>query len=336
MEDLLKPLQTIVLRSSGTQELGMLSARESRHLTKADQATTSGTDNTLFSRGTTSGRHHNNDITPSEQRLQSPSRKRGSCDPAVFLKQTYLHTAPTESLPDRARDILGSQPDHDHLVAVLTYLRDGTEGRHDFNVRCSSAKASQIVNTLVTVTIPDTWPAERRADQSKQDQHLKTLLLSSLTSVAGIGALVAHIRRMSSSSDAAANSNLLVILVVSLSELLQATGILPTLLRDVITTSKSGTMRSAAWRELSALLGGSKVLGAFSQALSKLSLSDKITLQEYQLTQGEQYSLWLAKEISTAVTRVASQQPESVSMLSQLVKNGLSLGYRGKHRSQNV
>ena len=131
------------------------------------------------------------------------NKKHKRHDSTAFLQKSYLQepAASSTSLFDDAREILRTQPDQEDLLAVLQYLRYGIENKHDFNIHIAGPKAAQIVNVLVTVTLPDQWHNLRPPKLSDTDRQLKDLLILVLRSVAGLGALLMQIRSLSAKKE---------------------------------------------------------------------------------------------------------------------------------------
>lgn len=258
-------------------------------------------------------------------------------DSTAFLDKTYLEKNAPRSLPDDAREILKSQPDREDLFAVLQYLQYGIEGRHDFNIHVPGPKASQIINVLVTVTIPDQWLHLRGTNHSQEDKRLKAILLSSLTSVAGIGALLMQARRLSSTSTDNDNP-LLEDAVTILSTILNGSKMLSEFLSDSMKLFTVETQRRVFWQETTALFAGSKIFTTMAQILATHRSLDSQGARVAWLGDGPEYSKWLARNISAAATSLPTPNTSGdaqFSMLCQVLKRGLSLGYRGTHFTLN-
>lgn len=267
----------------------------------------------------------------SSSSAQSKQTKHQRYDSTAFLEKLYLAEGGPASLPDDAREILKSQPGREDLAAVLQYLQYGIDGKHDFNVRIPSPKASQIINILVTVTIPDQWLHLRNINLQRQDAQCKKTLLACLNSVAGLGALLMQIRNLSAIGSSKENP-LLEDAVSILSTILAGSNVLSTFLSDATDLFPTDTQRRVFWQEVTALFAGSKVLTTMAQVLvthrAFEGQGDEITW----LADGPQYSKWLAGNISTAAISLpvpTTSENQRLSMLCQVLKRGLSLGYRG-------
>ena len=257
--------------------------------------------------------------------FRSATKKHKRYESTAFLQKSYLEKASPGSPPDDAREILKSQPDQEDLIAVLQYLQYGTEGKHDFNVHLAGPKAAQIINILVTVTIPDQWHVLRRRKLSKTDLGLRQLLLSALQSVAGIGALSMQARSLGVKKD---NRLLLEDMLSVLSSLLNGSQLLQCLLHDASKLYPKDYQRRIYWQEVVGLLCGSKVLSTAAQAVSMNS--DLELGNDRWLSDGEEYSAWLGRNVAACASSLGRNESESWTLLSQAMKRAMNLGYRSK------
>ena len=263
--------------------------------------------------------------------LSAQSTKHTRHDSTAFLEKSYLRHSSTRTLPDDAQAILKSQPDREDLVAVLQYLQYGIEGKHDFNIRLPGPKASQIINILVTVTIPDQWLHLRGRNLVKPEMQLRKLIIAPLVSVAGIGALLMQIRRLSSTAPTGGDPVLQDAISI-LASILERQSILRRFLSDSKTFFTTETSRQVFWQEVTSLLAGSKIFTTMARAFTIAhTLSDQIP-ECVWLGDGSEYSKWLSRNISTVAIDLnagVNTVNESLNMLGQVFKRGLSLGYRG-------
>ncbi|EXJ74181.1 uncharacterized protein A1O5_02475 [Cladophialophora psammophila CBS 110553] len=266
--------------------------------------------------------------SPTSAEVRQTNHKRHNS--TAFLQKTYLDKAPSASLPDDALEILRNQPNSEDLAAVLQYLQYGIEGRHDFNIHVPSPKASQIINVLVTVTVPDQWLHLQPAKLSSADAQLKAILVSSLTSVPGIGALLMQIRRLSSIG-AGQNKSLLEDTSFVLSSVLAGNMIISKFLSHASKTVSTDTQRRVFWQEATALLAGSKIFTTMAQVFATHWDLNGFGENGKWLGDGSEYSRWLARNISNAATSLTALPhscSQQISLLCQVLKRGLNLGYR--------
>jgi hypothetical protein len=273
------------------------------------------------------------EVSSTSRNGASKQSKHKKQDSTAFLHKLYLQSdSSPDTLPDDAREILKSQPDLEEFLAILQYLQFGIDGKHDFNIRASGPKQSQILNVLVTVTIPDRWASLNTKPISKEDQETKSMLLSCLTCVAGLGALYAHIRRLVTLavSIKTAQSLMLKDAVDVLAQVLHPSSFIASVLYDTLTLHSKTAQRQVIWQELSSYVAGGKILSTVAQALPLAESAEKDKLFVEWLGDGSQYCKWLARNICHAGTKFVVNEDEAWPMLAQLVKRGISLGHSGK------
>lgn len=274
-------------------------------------------------------------IEISSQNTNGPPKdsRHKKLDSTAFLQQAYLKDdSSSTTLPDDAREILKSQPDQKDFIAVLRYFQYGIDGKHDFNVRAPGPKASQILNVLVTITIPDRWASLNTKPLSREDKEARSMLLSCLICVAGLGALHAQIKRLTglTPSTESAKSLMLKDVIDVLADVLHPSSLIQRLLGDTLNLHTKPGQRPAIWQELSSLLMGGKILSAVAQALplAEVGNNDKSTVE--WLADGSKYCKWLASNICYAAAQIPVSEGEAWPMLAQLLKRGLTLGHSGK------
>lgn len=264
------------------------------------------------------------------QPIISSHKRHQKHDSTAFLQQVYLQKSAPSSLPDDAREILRCQPDDEDLIAVLQYLQYGIENQHDFSLRTISPKGAQIIHTLVTVTIPDHWTSVSTGKLSKSKKEIKKILLSCLTSAAGIGALLAQIRKTSVVSNSVNGNQATAEAKSVLAQVLMPLDIVSILLRDTLALKAKPAQCKAVWQEVCSLLGGSKVLATVAHVSANIRVQGSEDHEAEWLADGTRYAAWLANRITSAATTLKPNDAESPVLLSQLLKRGMSLGYRGE------
>ena len=328
MEDLLRPIQTIKKIQSNIDKFENLSLNENSEARPASgKSKRSILDITSAGSETTD---ESFDLKPSTSSSQTslsskPSyKKHKRYDSTAFLQKSYLDKSSPISLPDDAREILKSQPEPEDLLAILQYLQYGVDGKHDFNVHVAGPQASQIIGAIVIMIIPDYWHVYRQSKLSKAQKQAKDFILNILRSVPGIGALLLHLRQLSSATPE--RSEVLQDTASVLASVIRSSSTLQALLQDTMTLYTKQSMCRAVWQEVVALLAGSKILSTSSQTLRSIDASDRSPI--FFLTDGNNYAQWLARNISAVMIKLAPTELESWTMVSQIAKRGLNLGYR--------
>jgi len=335
MEDLFKPIKTTRRVQHNIEKFETLSLRDTP--TSRPASTNSKASIVDLSSESSDGVSEPFSLRPSVDSAttalsaQSTHKNHKRHDSTVFLEKSYLKETSANTLPDDAQAILKSKPDREDLVAVLQYLQYGVDGKHDFNVRLPGPKAAQIINTLVTVTIPDQWLHLRGHNLAKPEELLKKLIITPLVSVAGIGALLMQIRHISSTTPADKNPFLEDAMSI-LATILERHSVLRRFMSDSNSFFTADTPRRVFWQEATALVAGSKVFTTMAQVYATIpTVSDRMAEFAW-LADGPAYSEWLSRNISVVAIDLnngISTVNEPLNMLGQVFKRGLSLGYRG-------
>ncbi|KAK5957378.1 telomere binding protein [Knufia fluminis] len=255
----------------------------------------------------------------------APGHKRH--DSAVFIQKDYLKDNAPQSLSDDAREILKCQPGLEDIEAVLAYIQYGMDGQHDFNVKLTGPKSSQLIRVLVTVTIPDLWPNLSLSKIGGSAKRMRGTLLQALFSVTGLEALMEQIRHHTRPS-ATNNREVLGVYVGFLSNLLEGSGVVHKFLGDATKLYQKEIQRRLFLQSIVSLLAGSKILSSTASIPNTVAETDSSLTVPDWLLQGEEYSKWLARNIVKAAIELGPNEAQAWTNLSQLLKRGLSLGYK--------
>lgn len=338
MANFLTPVKTVKKVQNNIEKFESLSLKENRPPSKDNQPlkiiSSTKVEKVLEADESTSQRLEKNAFEPiSISRAKSLVRtgdieikQHKQHDSTVFLKQSYLGENASPALSDNAREILRCQPTHEDLVAVLQYLQFGIEGRHDFNILVANPKTAQVLNVLVSVTIPDVWANIGGKDLSIDEAKMKKTILSSLSSVAGLGALLTQMKQLTTSHSSVP---VLCDIIAVLGHILKGHNTLLSFLRYPQKLYERESERRMLWQEVIALFAGSRILSTVAQTFAIQSVL-KENLQPYLwIGDGVHYVRWLGSNIAQAAIKLTPNNEELWKVLSQVVKRGLSLGHRG-------
>lgn len=236
-------------------------------------------------------------------------------------------------------NVLKSNPNRDQLSLVLAALdpfNNSTQAK-DLDIRIPSPTTAQMLQILVTTTIPDHWssldakPKERRPKNARS----RAALLRCLSSVAGLGSLVAQLRSLIAVARAPAKEGKssgpqLVIrdLLIVLAALLEPHDFLLRLFSDLLAIYDNNTRRQVAWRELVSLIAGGRLLSTAAEALTLID-EQQASLSFSWLGDGSQYALWLGGNICRMVSDLKPDQESDWGSVAFLMGRALSLGYAG-------
>ncbi|KAL2819815.1 telomere length regulation protein-domain-containing protein [Aspergillus granulosus] len=234
--------------------------------------------------------------------------------------------------------ILKSNPGQDELsqaLATIDPFRKGTTAL-DFDIRIPGPKTAQILNALVSITVPDYWDSFNAGskDPAPGSMRLRAALLRCLSSVSGISCFVTHLRSLvakarapSQHTDASPSGIRIRNILEACSALLEPKDFILRLRTDIDTVYKNEIQKQVAWKELLSLVAGSRVLSVAAEALSLVNESDTVKNFSW-IADGSRYASWLGVNISYMASKLAATgQEEQWKALASLTGRALSLGY---------
>ncbi|KAH3387036.1 hypothetical protein KXW42_006849 [Aspergillus fumigatus] len=231
---------------------------------------------------------------------------------------------------DHILAVLKSKPDQDNIAHVLSILDPANKKAlpPDFDIRVPSAKATQVINVLVNVTIPDHWEylKETKGEASK----LRGMFLRCFSSVAGLSCLVTQLRSLIPAARAApqnaegsSNRIRLAEILSVISALLKPADFLLRLYNGIDAIYTNETQKQLAWKELIALLGASKVLPAAAEALSLIKDFTGLAKLSW-LGEGTQYASWLGLNVCQMVSRINPNNDAGLKAAALLMARSLN------------
>lgn len=252
-------------------------------------------------------------------------------------KSKSSDTDPTSA--DHILAVLKSRPDRDELFRVLAKLDPLNKEitTRQFDIRLPSPTAAQILQVLVSTTIPDHWDSlkVKTKDSKSKDSKIKATLLRCLCSVAGISSLVAQLRTLiaasrSSSQHAEGSSSNIQIkdILAVLAALLKPNDFLFRLYADISTIYDNDTKKQVAWREFVSLMAASRVLSISAEALAVAKDSGDLTSFSW-VGEGPLYASWLGQSVCYMASKIDPNGQEDLKAISSLTSRALSLGYTG-------
>lgn len=237
---------------------------------------------------------------------------------------------------DHILEVLKSKPDRDELFQMLTALDPSNKdaAARQFDIRLPSPTTTQILQILVSTTIPDQWNS-LGAKAGPKDAKIRASLLRCLCSVAGISSLAAQLRWLitaarSSQQTGGSSYHLQIREVLSvLSALLKPKDFLLRLYADITSVYDNGTKVQVAWKEFSSLIASSRVLSIAAEALTiDKKSSDSASIS--WVGEGPSYASWLGERICYMVSKTDPDSQEWWKAAASLTSRALSLGYTGK------
>ncbi|KAJ5679235.1 hypothetical protein N7462_007479 [Penicillium macrosclerotiorum] len=269
--------------------------------------------------------------------------KRGSDPPLVPIESQSRKGALVRPSIDQDQDIslrqiidsLQSHPDQNELLAVLAALDPLNASRRakDLDIRVPGPSSAQILQLLVSTSIPNHWASLNAKESRTKTSKCRAALLRCLSSVAGLGSLVAQIRSLIVTSQAMGyqaegSSSHLVIrdLLSVLAALLEPSDFISRVYGDIIFLNENQTKQQVAWREFVSLIAGGKILSTAAEAIAIANISDTVSSFSW-VGDGPLFTLWLGKNITHLILKSNANNKNDWVSVAFLTGRALSLGY---------
>lgn len=239
----------------------------------------------------------------------------------------------------QAIDVLGSHPDRDELFNILSALDPFNTSRkiQVFDIRVPSPTTAQILRLLVSITIPDHWASLDKKVKTSKETKTRATILRCLSSVAGLGSLIAQLRSQialarANAQQAEGSSSSLALrdLLSVLASLLEPEDLLFRVYSDIVALHGHKTKEQVAWRELASLVGAGKILSTAAEALTVSSQAEFPSSVSWT-GEGIRYTSWLGNNVAHMASKLKVDDESGWGSLAFLTGRGLSLGYAGKH-----
>ena len=337
MDDLLKPVKTVRNVKSNIEKFETLSLGEKN----ARNDLASSRNDILVSEVTNGTKNPSNKLRVSQGGRQPEIGNDRSVKNVIANEESEniksdgqslqsVDGTPTISSPEQALTILNGQPSAEQFEAVIQYLDDGVQKKNGFNIYVPSAAAAQILNVIVTHAIPDRWSTLSSATASKADKWIRRLLLSCVSSPAGLGALLARVQGLSASPQIKTPASSELATFKDTASFFDSMVYKNRFVRDLLSQVQSSTAKAgqqqALWTEATSLLAGSKILNVFLEASTRSELKEDIPAW---LQDARYYSRWLGVNIVSAAISLAASNEDAWKMLAGFFKRALSLGHKG-------
>lgn len=246
--------------------------------------------------------------------------------------QTQHHEPVTS--PENVLRVLRSSPDLDALKDALQYLTLPSKAQHDFNIRIPSASAAKIVNELIVTTIPDFWDSI---------EETRPILLRSLRSIAGIGALLARLNLLIAKHEASKQrlqdteaARPIKEIITVFSKLLSGDGLSLQVWEDINELIENQTKRMLLWKEFLSSTASGKIISAVAHA-EDLVKATRSTNEGSWLSNGSEYSAWLGRNVAIMARRAEGAGHEPIAKATaQLLGKSFGIGYPGTRTNKSI
>ncbi|KAJ5665821.1 uncharacterized protein N7477_008269 [Penicillium maclennaniae] len=230
---------------------------------------------------------------------------------------------------------LKSHPSQEEVAATLSALDPFNASRkiQNIDIRVPSPTTAQILQLLVNTTVLDHWASLNSKEKRPKDIKTRAALLRCLSSVAGIGSLIAQLRssiataRTTAKQAEGSNSSIVIRDLLSvIAALLEPTDFLYRLYVDTSSLYGNQTRQQVAWKELVGLAAAGKILSTAAEALA-VSKDVEAPSSITWIGDGPQYASWLGKNIAHVVSKLNADNVGDWSSAAFLMGRALSLGY---------
>ena len=238
--------------------------------------------------------------------------------------------------------VLKSKPERDELFQVLKILDPSNRevAPNQFDIRIPSPTSAQILQVLVSITIPDVWSLlnAKSKDAKSRDTKLRAALLRCLSSVAGVSSLIAQLRSLIAASRSlsehtqGSGSELRIrdILEV-LAALLEPRDFLLRLYTDISTLYHNETQKQITWRELISLVAASRILSTVAESLTFIKEATGLSKISW-VGEGPKYASWIGDNICYMASKVDPNDKGAWKSMASFTGRALSLGYTGNSK----
>ena len=246
------------------------------------------------------------------------------------------------STPEDALRGLQSQPDVDLLAQILGWLFTPNIIEECINIKLPGPKSALIINALVNDIVPIYWETLKESESSSHTR-IRKLLLKSLASIAGIGALISRLRFLVSvrkSSDAQARIQKLTVedgqsicvVIDVLESVLEDSSAVLNIWKGIQLSNLKGSHRSLLWKELISVVAAGRLLSVAAQAHMVLN-ENSLSIEEGSwLGDGRTFSAWLGRSISYMISsKETTFSSEETKEVTTLLSKAMTLGYNGRH-----
>lgn len=238
------------------------------------------------------------------------------------------------STPGEALEGLKGQPGYDDLLHILKWLRDGTKGTHQFDIRKPNPQSAQIVHVLVTEIVPNYWTLLKESSASQKKSQPDSLLITSLQSIGGLNSTLAYIRALLHEArkdpkglkHSPATPNLAPVLDL-VACMLKHNAPIQSIWQAVSSTENNAGKIRALGQDFVSLIAGGKVVSLAAEAEDVLQQADMLEGPSW-VANSKLYAEWLGNHLVDWTQ--SKPTAGNLQMIADLTGRGLKLGHSGQ------
>lgn len=235
---------------------------------------------------------------------------------------TAASTSQSISNLDDILSTLRSRPSVGLLSRTLDLLTTDIQPHSSYDIRTPTPKASQVVNTLLEITLPDFWNFLSKKEKKQ--------LAECLGSITGLGGIVSRLRFLSKSKKDAPSDTSFNIQIEELFALLHSVLRTKGFIHQIWEWGNHGPANSKqtmAWKEFTSLIAGGKLLSVTAEADRLLGIGNEGAGR--WIGNESLFVSWLGQEVAWASSKIDITNEAEWKALSSMVVRALSLGHRG-------
>ena len=227
---------------------------------------------------------------------------------------------------DEVLEFIRSSPDEEPIISLLSFLNKKSKGDAGFHIKIPSPSSAKVINELINTTLSDFWDSNDRFNSS---------ILDCLRSVAGIGAILARLRLLTSRYGSTKQGGKgpeatkpLADIISVFSQLLHVDGLAKDLLIDIEYLVENATKRTLLWKEFLSSVGTGRIISAVAEAEDTVKSAGG-THKPSWLSDGSKYCAWLGRNVCTLMNDNGNDEI-AWKATAQLCSKALSIGYSGE------
>ncbi|CUS11529.1 unnamed protein product [Tuber aestivum] len=222
---------------------------------------------------------------------------------------------------DDILSILRSRPSAELLFRILVLLTADVQPHSSYDIRTPTPKASQVVNTLLEITVPDFWNSLPKKE--------KRQLAECLRSITGLGGIVSRLRLLSKGKKDTPSDSSFDMRMEELFDLLHSVLRTKGFIHQIWewgSRASSDSKQAVAWKGFTSLIAGGKLLSVAAEADRLLGIGDEGVGR--WIGSESLFIPWLGQEIAWASFKIDITNEAEWKALNSMTVRALGLGHR--------
>lgn len=230
--------------------------------------------------------------------------------------------------PEEIYKALKAQPDLESVSRILEHLTADPKEIDGFSLVTPGPVSAQIVDTLISTTIPDYWKAFKETGKHGR------LLVKCLRNASGLGAimsrlrlLIADCRQKNPVHNLRDPSEHIEDLIDILERIFQDDRTSNQIWNDIRIHAQNPIQKRLMWKEYVAQVSSGRILSLVAEAEDVLQTRGSSRKSSW-LAHGNDYASWLGRNMAI-LSKENAVNDESIAAITEIYGKSLSLGYLG-------